>query len=258
NGNQQTSLTILGCSSGDPQPGRATSGYLVQTGESLSLLDCGSGIVASFLKHGFDPLKLDRIFISHAHSDHLADLTLMIQKIYLTRRANPLTVYLPQELLEPFRGWLRTVYLFTEKFSFELKTVGYTDGMVYVGDFHLNAIANSHLAPAKETILELGLANRMQCFSFSLDFGDNRLLYSADLGSFDDISREIDSHSHLIVESTHIDLDEFFATAARFPATQFVLTHLGTEKAIAFLQQRIEAGGSANIRLAAEGMRIPL
>lgn len=251
-------LTILGCSSGDPQPGRATSGYLLQTGESLSLLDCGSGIVANFLKRGFDPLKLDGIFISHSHSDHIADLTLMIQKIFLTRRENMLTLYLPNELTEPFESWLRAVYLIKERFAFELKLIGYGPGMVFTGAFSLSAIANSHFAGAADIVKQLGLPNKLQSFSFSIQTNTSSLLYSADLGSFDDINDEIESHAHVIVECTHINLNNFFETATRLPNTQFVLTHLGSKEEIVSLRSRVEHSGCKNVRLAEEGMRIEL
>ena len=252
------SLTILGCSSGDVQPGRATSGYLLQAGESLSLFDCGSGVVSSFLEHGFDPLKLERIFISHAHSDHLADLTLMIQKIYLTRRENPLTVYVPSELVAPLENWLRAVYLLKERFPFDLTISGFSGGLIYAGSFQVFALPNSHLNKLEPVVRELGLPNRLQSFSFSIDTGRTRLLYSADLGSFEDIRRELDSHTCFLVEATHVDLHAVLGAATRYPESTFVLTHLGTETEIAAIQATLTCAGCLNVRLAKEGMRIEL
>ena len=90
------SFTLLGTSSGVPQASRANAGYLLKTGDSLSLIDCGGGVTSSFLRAGFDPLKIDRVFISHTHPDHCCELSLVIQMVYLAGRTEPLDVYLPE------------------------------------------------------------------------------------------------------------------------------------------------------------------
>ncbi len=109
------SITILGSSSGMPQPDRACSGYLLQTGESLSLFDCGGGVVSLFLRCGFDPMKLDRIFVSHAHSDHVAELTLLIQTLHGLNHDRQVQLYLPEEFVAPFEAYLPAVYLLKER-----------------------------------------------------------------------------------------------------------------------------------------------
>ena len=76
-------FTVLGTSSGMPQPGMACSGYVLRTGRELSLIDCGGGVSAAFAACNFDPLQVERVFISHTHPDHVSDLPLFIQMIYL-------------------------------------------------------------------------------------------------------------------------------------------------------------------------------
>lgn len=66
-------LTVLGCRAGMPANGQPSSGYLVDTGPSRFLLDCGPGI-ATALSADFDPSTLDAVFISHMHIDHCYDL----------------------------------------------------------------------------------------------------------------------------------------------------------------------------------------
>lgn len=66
-------LTVLGCRSGMPADGQASSGYLVEAGPSTVLLDCGPG-VATVLSGASDPQLLDAVFISHVHADHCYDL----------------------------------------------------------------------------------------------------------------------------------------------------------------------------------------
>lgn len=66
-------LTILGGSAAAPNPGDASSGYLVTSGETALLLDCGSGVVAR-LRARIDERDLSAVVISHLHSDHTLDL----------------------------------------------------------------------------------------------------------------------------------------------------------------------------------------
>jgi hypothetical protein len=144
------SFTILGSSSGLPQAGRACSGYLLQTGESLSLIDCGGGVTSSFLRSGFDPLKLDRIFISHTHSDHCCELSLVIQMLHVLKSTRRLDIFIPDEFVRPFLAYLNAVYLFPQHVAPALNIQGYADGFVYRGPgFELTALANQHLARPK-------------------------------------------------------------------------------------------------------------
>ncbi|WP_458689559.1 MBL fold metallo-hydrolase [Nocardia tengchongensis] len=74
-------LTVLGCRAGMPADGQPSSGYLVETGGSRVLLDCGPGI-ATALTADRDPAGLDAVIISHLHIDHCYDL-LPLGKILL-------------------------------------------------------------------------------------------------------------------------------------------------------------------------------
>ncbi|MCF6334560.1 MAG: sigma 54-interacting transcriptional regulator [Spirochaetales bacterium] len=88
---------VLGSSSGLPSADKATSGYLLKNNDSLTLIDCGGGVTQSFLKRGFNPLNVDRICISHTHSDHVCELSLFLQLIYLHKRKRPLDLFLPEK-----------------------------------------------------------------------------------------------------------------------------------------------------------------
>ncbi|MQY27434.1 MBL fold metallo-hydrolase [Nocardia aurantia] len=66
-------ITVLGCRAGMPSEGQPSSGYLVDTGDSRILLDCGPGI-ATALSAVLTSAELDAIVISHLHIDHVYDL----------------------------------------------------------------------------------------------------------------------------------------------------------------------------------------
>lgn len=79
---QSVNLTILGCRSGMPADGQASSGYLVADATTTLLLDCGPGI-ATALSAITTPAALDAIVITHTHLDHCYDL-LPVGKTLLT------------------------------------------------------------------------------------------------------------------------------------------------------------------------------
>lgn len=66
-------LTVLGGSAAAPNPGDASSGYLVTSGDTTILLDCGSGVVSK-LRAQTDERVLSGVVISHLHADHTIDL----------------------------------------------------------------------------------------------------------------------------------------------------------------------------------------
>jgi len=251
-------LTILGSSSGVPNAERSCSGYLLDSGGRLTLIDCGSGVTSAFLRFGFDPLTVDRVIISHTHADHVSDLPLFIQMIHLTRRTNRLDVYLPEEYVVPFQIGMRAMYLFPERFSFDFQIRGYREGPVLAGDVGLTAVRNSHLEKLEEFIAEHTLPNKMQSFSFIITHGGKRLFYSGDVGGIDDIREYVEGCDYVITELTHVDLDEFFSLTSQLPAERIIITHVDDDKSTENLLSLARDAGVTNLVVAQDGMRIEL
>lgn len=250
------SFTILGSSSGSPNPNRACSGYLLHVGESLSLIDCGGGVTSSFLRQGFDPLRLDRVFISHTHSDHVGELTLVIQMLHVLNSNRKLTIYMPNEFVGPFENYLNAVYLIRERLRLEITIEGYSDGFVFDESFRLRAIANSHLIGLKSVIKEFGLSNKMQCHSFEIETGNKRLFYSSDVGSFDDIRDYLIDLDYALIETTHTDTRQILEHVRNSSVKKYVLTHLGTDDEVAELKSAVAAADLSNVLVAEDGMRL--
>jgi ribonuclease BN (tRNA processing enzyme) len=255
----RNSFTILGSSSGMPQATRACSGYLLKTGKSLSLIDCGGGVTASFLRCGFRPLDVDRVFISHTHPDHCCDLPLFIQMQYLAGRLKPLEIYLPEEFVEPFRAFMNAVYLLPDKLPFDMNVIGCRNGFVFSDAFRLTMIGNRHLHGYVDYIDRLRLPNRMQCHSFMIEVdGGKSLFYSADIRDLNDMASYLDGHDYVVIETTHIDLDQLMEQAAVAGMGKFVLTHLGTADEVDHIRQKIAKGASDRFIIAHDGLTLEL
>lgn len=93
-------LTILGCYGPYPPAGGACSGYLLQSGETAVLLDCGNGVLSRLQQH-LPFWKLDAVILSHLHADHCADLAVMRYGLEMAYnrglRHEPLPLYAPAE-----------------------------------------------------------------------------------------------------------------------------------------------------------------
>lgn len=252
------SLTILGSASGQPQPNRATSGYLLKTASGLSLIECGGGVTSSFLRRGFDPRDVERIFISHTHSDHVCELPLFLQMIYLTQRGNRLSIFLPGEFVEHFLRYLDAVYLFPQKLSFDLEVIGYGGGYTYEDDFKLHSIANSHLFGSGEWVEKLGLPNRLECHSFLIEVGGRSIFYSSDVGHINEVKRHLDGRDIALVEATHIDVEELFEFACGIRIGQLVMTHLEGDDQAREVNRLAAKAGLDNVVTAVDGLELRL
>ena len=252
----ENAFIFLGVSSGMPQAGGACSGYVIKSGGELSLVDCGGGVSSSFLRRGLEPPAVKRIFISHTHPDHVSDLPLFIQMIYLSGREEPLDVYLPDEFVTTFRAYLNAVYLLTDKLPFKLNLYGYEDGFVYRNKFTLEAFGNRHLQRYAPYLEKLNLPNRMQSHSFGLELAGKKLFYSADVYDLEDIRGHLDGYDFVVTETTHLDFNQFLRLAGEVNVGQYIITHLGLPEEIAELAARVSAAGIDNITMAKEGMEI--
>lgn len=228
--------TTLGSGPGIPVADKNSSSYVLSSDKKLFLFDCGGGATASFLRSGFDPVDVQAIFISHTHADHICELPLFIQKLYHTSRTARLPIYLPDEAVLPIRNYLDSCYLFTEKSPFELELIPIKDKINFDQKLMVQSIHNSHLIGSAELIQQSGYDNKMLCYSFLVEVDNKRLLYSADLGSLEDIEGYMKNLDLLVIETMHIDISRLADLVDKYSVKQALLTHTGEE-------QRAEVAG---------------
>lgn len=91
-------ILFLGTSAGFPGKGRALPSILVQYRGKYLLLDAGEGAQISLLKYGIGPSKIDAIFITHSHGDHIFGLPGLIQSMGMSSRSKPLKIIAPKSV----------------------------------------------------------------------------------------------------------------------------------------------------------------
>jgi len=221
------SWTVLGSASGNPSPERANAGQLLTIRDTLILFDCGSGVVSSFLKSGFEPASVKAVFISHTHPDHCSDLPFLIQTLYLFKKNDPLDIFVPEEAVVLFANLLSTCYLFKEKLGFDLQINPIESRHDFPDDrVAVTPIPNKHLKNSAGVIEKFHYPNRMQSYSFRIEIDNQDILYSSDLDSLDDIADYADNLDLLVVEMMHIDFDDLTPFLKRKTIKRTLLTHV--------------------------------
>jgi len=89
-------LTILGSSSALPTSERFPSAHVLNAHERLFLIDCGEGTQMQLRKNKIKFGKINHIFISHLHGDHVFGLYGLLSTFNLMGRQNPVHLYAPE------------------------------------------------------------------------------------------------------------------------------------------------------------------
>ena len=110
-------LTILGSSSALPTSERYPSAHVLNAHERLFLIDCGEGTQMQLRKNRIRFGKINHIFISHLHGDHVFGLYGLLSTFSLMGRKNPLHLYAPENYQEILHSHLND---FDINLSFEI------------------------------------------------------------------------------------------------------------------------------------------
>ena len=95
-------MTVVGCAGSAPAPDSTCSCYLIEADGANLLLDLGPGSSGPLQRY-LPPEAVDLVVLSHAHSDHFADLS-QIPRLREETTTTPLRVIGPSDMPE----WLPT------------------------------------------------------------------------------------------------------------------------------------------------------
>jgi ribonuclease Z len=88
-------LTFLGTSSALPTKNRSHPAIALKSFGEIILLDCGEGTQRQMSIAGLSPMKINHIFISHLHGDHILGLPGLVQSMAFRGRTEPLHIFGP-------------------------------------------------------------------------------------------------------------------------------------------------------------------
>lgn len=105
-----TKVVMLGTGTPVPDAYRAGPGVAVVYNDKAYLFDIGAGVVRNAIKadkingiHALNPTKIEHVFLTHTHSDHVNDLSELAQTVWW-RKQIQINLYGPQEITEMVEG----------------------------------------------------------------------------------------------------------------------------------------------------------
>lgn len=114
-------LTILGSNSAVPAYGRFTTAQVLQVDRKLYLIDCGESTQTRLSDCNINHReRIEQIFISHLHGDHIFGLPGLLTSFSLNNRKSPLTIFSPEGLQELIAAVFKYSYV---HLSYELNFV---------------------------------------------------------------------------------------------------------------------------------------
>lgn len=178
--------------------------------EERLLLDCGEGSAAKLNHLNLLP-KISAVAISHFHPDHVVGLYTLLQNMYILKRKEALTIYLP-ESIEEFKNSLNMFYLDLDKFKFKchFKRV---DEMA--NDLEIISIPTMHME--KYT----NFANERKSYAFYLPLSG--FLYSSDVNNLKFL-KQVDNIDLIVLDGLHPEAEEIIQLR-QDSKLRIILTH---------------------------------
>lgn len=142
-------VTILGSSSALPTSGRYPSAHVLNAHERLFLIDCGEGTQMQLRRTKIRFSKINNIFITHLHGDHLFGLYGLLSTFSLMGREAPLHLYAPEKYEQILASHLSDFDI-NLSFKIEFKGLSGKDPVEILDDKYLTVTAFplQHRVPA--------------------------------------------------------------------------------------------------------------
>ncbi len=110
-------INILGCGSATPTVRHQPSCQVVDFRDKLFMIDCGEGAQLQFRRLGLKFSRLNHIFISHLHGDHLFGLPGLLSTMALHDTSGSVTIHIFREGARLLKEWMD---FFNRKSPFEI------------------------------------------------------------------------------------------------------------------------------------------
>lgn len=141
-------LQFLGTGAGMPSKERKTSALVMKLLDELGtiwLFDCGEATQHQILETTIKPRKIDKIFVTHLHGDHIYGLPGFIGSRSFLGGDTPLTIYGPKGLKE----WVEMTNDVTgTHLTYPLQFVEVEEGVVFENEqFIVRAMPLQHVVP---------------------------------------------------------------------------------------------------------------
>lgn len=250
-----TRLTVVGCGTAAPDGERVCSGYLLESGNTRMLFDCGAGVVHNLARLDLPWQHLTHVALTHFHTDHIGDLPMLLFALQYgmhPAREAPLTIIGPcgthtrlQAMAEAFGD-----YVTGASFGVDVSEIE-PDTSFNAGDVRLDVARTPHT--------DESIAYRVTAPHYSIG-------YTGDTGPSDEVGDFLQGVDDLIAECSvpdenamdiHLAPASLAALTLRAQPKRLIVTHVYRQLDRHSVPDRLRAHGwNGTTAVAADGMRL--
>jgi ribonuclease BN (tRNA processing enzyme) len=221
-------VTVLGAGDAFCSGGRRHSSYLVESGDTTFLLDCGATTLLALKTLDLRVDTLDFVAISHLHGDHFGGLPfLFLEYLYEQPRTRPLIIAGPPGTKDRVWALHRAMYreLSKRPMCFPLEFCELPPGQPQI-------LSGVELLPFRVPHQEIDIS-----LGYRVTAHGKSLLYSGDCGWNEDLVRYSPGTDLFICEccyfqsqtNFHISYPTIAAESRRLGCKRLLLSHIGRE-----------------------------
>lgn len=139
-------VTFLGTAGSLPTPDRSPSAVLINREGELVLFDCGEGTQRQMMRAKTGMMRLDYIFITHFHADHILGIPGLLETMAFQGRKDPVTIAGPIRTAEVVGLFDRLCY-YSRKFPVRALELEPGD-VVRMDGYEVEALRTKHSVPS--------------------------------------------------------------------------------------------------------------
>jgi ribonuclease BN (tRNA processing enzyme) len=247
-------ITVAGSGCGIPSAERGSPCIIVDIGKECIAFDCGPGSLREMAKAGVDPARLDAIFITHFHADHIADIAPLLFSLNIpdVNRVEPLTIYGPPGLKKLYDNLVGAYGDWLIPKRYELTLSELFGAPVEEENWRVETAPAEHSKPS---------------YAYRLESNGRSMVYSGDTEYAEPVISLASGCDLLILECSypdeievpgHLTPSKAGEMASRAGCRKLVLTHMYPVCADYDLVSECRKKYSGEIILAEDGMRVDL
>lgn len=252
-------VTFVGTGSGKTQLHRFHTSILFKSKNHNLLIDTGDGISRALLSSKIFPNEIDSIFITHTHSDHFSGIASLLTQMKMSNRIKPLKIYIHSSLADFAKTFLVSSFIFPDTFNFDFIIIGYDfkNELKISDDFYIKPLQNTHINN-KHQINDIPDSMFVSA-SILIKNNGTTIHYTSDIGSIFDLSLFNEFNpNYLIVESTHIPLNEIIKFVNYSDIEETYLVHINDEDNIKEDYSKLSNKIKEKVILTIDGMRVTM
>ena len=251
-------IKFIGTGSGKTSLKRFHSSILISVPNYNLLFDCGDSTSRALLKSEIEFNSINGIIFSHLHPDHFSGLGDLLVQMKMTNRKKQLDIFAGKNQVKFIKEYILNSCLLPERMNlnFIIHEFDSASEININNEFIVLPKLNNHLSELKNYPQYKNIS--FDSFSFLINNGEKKIVYTADIGTSEDLYLFRENKIDLFIsETSHVSFEELFTAHQKLKPGKTILTHISNDDET-ILKNKIENSKSAysEIKLAFDGFEI--